>query len=92
MKTKLIEFGKLVIAAAIATGIMIACVHAAAPESAVLPAGTLAEDLAECRIAALGTARDAGADAGIVEYGECARIARLAAEEYAARLRDGGAR
>lgn len=92
MKNKVIDFGKLLIAAVISTGIMIACVHAAAPESAVLPAGTLAEDLAECRIAALGTARDAGEDAALSEYGECARIARLAAEEYAARLREGGAK
>lgn len=93
MKKALTDFAKLVIAAAISTGIMVACVHAAVPESAVLPAGTLAEDLAECRIAALGTAHDAGADdAAESEYGECARIARLAAEEYAARLREGGAR
>lgn len=92
MKKALTDFAKLVTAAAISTGIMVACVRAAVPESAVLPAGTLAEDLAECRIAALGTAHDAGADTAEAEYGECARVARLAAEEYAARLREGSAR
>lgn len=51
----------------------------AIPDADVRAAGDLSADLAECRIAALGT--DASADAALAEYSECSRIARLRASQ-----------
>lgn len=58
---------------------LLACGGSPLTPEDVHAAGDLAEDLAECRIAALGT--DASADAAVAQYSECARIARLRASQ-----------